>query len=454
MTTDTGRLLIPLAGVAVLVWLVARRRWHAFPALLLVSLLTGIFSGLDPAATVRAFSDGVGGVLRSIAAVVGLGTILGKLLAESGGAQVLANALVRKLGPARLSWSMLIIGFVVGLPTWFTVGLVLLVPVVVAVQRTTGVPLLSLGLPLLGGLALAHGLVPPHPGPMAAIGTLTSAVGATDTGKVILFALLTALPVGVAGHWLARRLAAAAGGVAPAAGMVPAPVAARPVAPPGVALVLVTILLPIFLMLAATVGALTIPDGHAGRRWLDFAGDPTVAMLAGVMLAGWSLGGRCGYDGAQLLRFTEESLGPVATVLLVVGAGGGFSKVLAAAGVGDVVAAMARGSGLSPLVLGWVVAAAIRVATGSSTVGITMAAGVVAPVAAATPGTSPELLVVAMGAGSLLLSHVNDGGFWFVKEYFGLTVSQTLRTWTVLVTALAPAALAVVLLLDRLRVWF
>ncbi len=451
MSSPAGLLLVTVAGVALLIVLVARLRLHAFLALTIVSLLVGLASAMDPAQVVRAFGDGVGGVLRSIAAVVGLGTILGKLLAESGGAQVLANTLIRALGEKRLPWSMLLIGFIVGLPTWFTVGLVLLMPVLLAVHRASGASLLTLGLPMLAGLALAHGLVPPHPGPMAAIGTLGAQVGATDTGRVILFALLVAIPAGVCAYWIARWLARRTPEEAMAAGL--PPVAAPPPAarPPSFGLTLGTILLPLALMLLATVGAIVLPAGHAVRRWLEFAGDPTVAMLAGVLLALWSLGIRCGYETKQLARFCDECLGPVATVLLVVGAGGGFSKVLAASGVGDVVAGLARGSGLSPLVLGWMLAAGIRVATGSSTVGITMAAGMVAPVAAATPGTSPELLVVAMGAGSLLLSHLNDGGFWFVKEYFQLSVAQTLRTWTALVTVLAVVALGLVLVVDWIR---
>ncbi len=388
-------------------------------------------------------------MLRGIAAVVGLGTILGQLLAESGGAQVLAQTLVRALGERRLPWTMWIIGFVVGLPTWFTVGLVLLMPVLLAVQRAAGTPLMRLGLPMLGGLALAHALVPPHPGPMAAIGTLGAEVGATDAGAVIFFAVAIAIPAGLLLHrpvaWLADRTPA--DGARPGAGegdgaSVAAAAAGRP---PGFGVTLATILLPLGLMLLATAGAIVLPAGHALRTWLEFAGDATVAMLLGVLVALGTLGRRFGLDSAQLARVAERSLGPVAAVLLVVGAGGGFSRVLAAGGVGEAVAGLARASGWSPLVLGWALAAGIRVATGSSTVGITMAAGLVAPLAAVTPGLSLELLVVAMGAGSLFLSHVNDGGFWFVKEYFRLDAAQTLRTWTVLATALAVAGLGLVL---------
>jgi GntP family gluconate:H+ symporter len=438
---------------------VARWRLHAFVALTLVSLLVGLGAGLEPAAAVRAYGEGMGGVLRGIAAVVGLGTILGKLLGESGGAEVLARTLARAFGERRLPWAMWIIGFVVGLPTWFTVGLVLLMPVLLAVQRTTGSPLLRLGLPMLGGLALAHALVPPHPGPMAAIGTLGVQVGSTDTGRVILFAVLVAIPAAILLHrpvaWLAARTPAEPGGAIadPAVATAPdgaaAAIASRRA--PQFGVTLATVLLPLALMLLATGGAIVLPAGHAARSWLEFAGDPTVAMLGGVLVALWTLGRRCGFSATELARLAEECLGPVAAVLLVVGAGGGFSRVLAAGGIGEAVAGLARASGWSPLVLGWTLAAGIRVATGSSTVGITMAAGLVAPIAAAQAQTSPELLVIAMGAGSLFLSHVNDGGFWFVKEYFRLSAAQTLRTWSVLASALALAGLALVLAADWLR---
>jgi GntP family gluconate:H+ symporter len=452
VTPDGTRLWIALGGVIVLILLVVRGRLHAFLALTMVSLGVGPALGLEPVQTVRAFGEGVGGVLRGIAVVVGLGSVLGKLLAESGGAEVLAHTLIRAMGRHRLPWAMLVIGFVVGLPTWFTVGLVLLMPVVLAVRGAAGVALMPLGLPMLAGLALAHGLVPPHPGPMAAIGTLGALAGGTDAGRVILLAIVVAVPVGLLALGVAGPLARH---IPETPVPAPASLAKEPTGPerrvPGFGLTLATILLPLGLMLLATVAGVALPPGQRLRRMLEFAGDPVVAMVVGVLVACWSLGTRCGFDRARLAGFTEECLGPVAAVLLVVGAGGGFSKVLAAAGVGDAVAAMARHGGVSPLVLGWGLAAAVRVATGSSTVGITMAAGMVAPLAAAAPGTSPELLVVAMGAGSLFLSHVNDGGFWFVKEYFQLSVAQTLRTWSVLVSVVAVAALPVILLLDWLR---
>lgn len=450
MNPSTLLLLVALLGVVGLVVMIARFKVHAFVALIITSLFVGLAAGMQPSDIGSAFGEGVGGVLKGIAVVVGLGTILGKLLAESGGAGVIARTLIHALGERNVPWTMLLVSFVVGLPTWFTVGLVLMIPVLFAVARETKQPLLLLGLPMLAGLSIAHGLVPPHPGPMAAIGTLlpVNPSAPPDVGRVILYALLVGLPsAAIAGPVFARFIApnihVPLGGIGEQMAK-----QATHTNPPGFALALFTVLLPILLMMLATAGNVVLQEGAPVRTWLGFLGDPTVAMLIGVLFAYRSFGFDRGFDRTALAKFTDECLGPVATVLLVVGAGGGFSKVLTASGVGQVVAELARSSQVHPLVLGWFVAAAIRVATGSATVAITMAAGILVPVAQASPGLNLELLVLAMGAGSLILSHLNDGGFWFVKEYLNLTVEQTLKTWTVMETILSILALGFILLLN------
>lgn len=302
-----------------------------------------------------------------------------------------------------------------------------------------------LGIPLLSGLSVAHGLVPPHPGPLAAVGLLHA-----DLGKTILWSIGIGLPTAVlAGPWLGRRLAA----LAPVElGRLADQLTGRPAAanPPGFGVTLLAILLPILLMLAATLARVESLPGGAWRSVAAFLGHPLIAMLTGTLLCFRVLGAARGFDAAQVLRFSEECLGPVAMVLLVVGCGGGFSKVLTAAGVGQAIAAYAEGARLSPVVLGWLVAALIRVATGSATVSVTTAAGLVADYATRTAGTNLELVVVATGAGSLILSHVNDGGFWFVKEYFNLSVTQTLKSWTVMETVISLAALGLCLAAEQL----
>lgn len=441
LSQPTTLLIYAAGAVALLVFLVARWKLNAFIALVLASLCVGLGAGVRPLDIAKAFQEGVGGTLGFIAVVVGLGTMLGKLLAESGGAEVVAQTFIRAFGGGRLPWTLMFVAFIVGLPVFFGVGLVLLIPIVFTLVRETRQPLLLLGIPVIAGLASSHSLVPPHPGPMVAI----EKVGA-DVGKTILWSIAIGLPAAmVAGPIFARliapRLVVEPGGLGEKLSQQPPVQTARP----GFGLTLFTITLPILLMLGATIADITLPRGDARREWAGFLGSPLVAMLLAVLFALWSFGARCGFDRTKLVKFTDECVGPCATIFLVVGAGGGFGKVLDVSGVDDAIAELAKGLSFSPLLLGWMVAAAIRVAVGSATVAITLASAIMAPIVAGTP-VSRELLVVAMGGGSVICSHLNDGGFWFVKEYFNLTAAQTLQTWTVLTTLISLATLLLVLL--------
>lgn len=439
-------LLCVLLSVLGLILLISRFKVNAFVALILASVFMGLCSGMALPAIARSFQEGVGSVLGSVAVVIGLGTVLGKMLAESGGARVVATTLIGVMGARRLPWAMLLVGFIVGIPVFFSVGLVLLAPILFTVARQAGAPLLSLAVPLLAGLSVAHGLVPPHPGPIVAIGMLNADVGLTVAYSIAV-GVPTALVAGPwLGAWLARRVpVTASGGLADQFAA-----AGEYVTAPGFGVTVATILLPVGLMLLATVVDLTLSPEHPVRQWADFVGSPLVALLIAVVVSFYSFGFARGFRRDRIATFAHESLGPVASVLLVVGAGGGFNRVLVESGAGGVIAALAAASNVSVLLLGWLIAAALRVATGSATVAISTAAGIVAPMTAASPGVNLELLVLAMGAGSLILSHVNDGGFWLVKEYLNLSVAQTLTTWTIMETVIAVVALAFVLLLDVL----
>jgi len=448
---DPTRLLLCVAlGVLGLIVLVARFKLNSILALIVASLFVGITSGMNLPDIASAFQQGVGKVLADIAMVVGLGTVLGKLLAESGGAQVVADTLIQSLGQQRLPWAMMLVAFIVGLPVFFAVGLVLLAPILFTVARQSGTPLLQLGLPLVAGLSVAHGLVPPHPGPMAAVASLRGADGhSADLGKVILYSLLIGLPVAVLTGPLLRKWIVGRETVPLAGGIVDALSApAAPPRKPGFALTIFSILLPVLLMLLKTAADVTRPEGDALRRWADLLGNPLVAMTLATLFALWSFGTARGFSRDQVSKFTNDCLGPAAIVLLVVGAGGGFNGVLIASGAGKAIGEMTKQLPLSPLVVGWIVAALIRVATGSATVAIITASGLLAERVASTPGLNVELMVLAMGAGSVVLSHVNDGGFWLVKEYLNMTVAQTLRTWTVLETLISVVTLGLVLLID------
>lgn len=441
-------LLLAAAAILVLIVLVVRVKMHAFPALMIVSLGLGLAAGLDGTAVVNAFLQGVGSTLGFIAVVIGLGTFVGALLAESGGAAAVGRAAVGAVGERGLPWAVAVIGFVIGLPVFFAVGLVLLFPVVVALGATSGRPMLTLLLPLVAGLSASHGLVAPHPGPLVAIARLEA-----DTGLSILYGIATGVPAFIAAGPLFVRLLPASllARGAPMAVAAP-PSAATP--PPGVALTLATVLLPIALMLVVTVlatgqGGATRTAGGALAAVI-FLGQPAVALLVGALVATEVFGRRRGLTGTALLGIAERSLFPIASVLLIVGAGGGFGRVLDQAGLGGAITTAVASLSLSPIVFGWLVAALLRIAVGSATVAITTAAAIVAPLLAGAPDTNRELLVVALGAGSLIASHVNDGGFWLVKEYLGLDVPTTLKTWTVIETIISVVALAVVLALDAI----
>jgi GntP family gluconate:H+ symporter len=441
--------LLALAGMAVvmLVLLVTRWRWNPFLALTLTSLLMGggaVLLCVVPTSNTVAwtfpgvletFQSGLGRTLGSVAPLVILGAILGRVLAESGGATVLAQRFTRFFGKANAGWCIIALAITVGLSTWFAVGLYLLLPVLVSLTRETGRPFLTLAVPMLAFLSVMHGLMPPHPGPVIAVAALQA-----DTGKVLLWALLIGIPTAaVAGPFFAR-------------------IAVQPALPerssdeslsqvlPGFGITLLTILLPVLHMLGSTLVELLHAQASVVGRCLTGVGHPVAAMFIGVLFSLWSLGLRCGRDLAALMRSVEQSGASVGMMLLIVGAGGGFGRVLTESGVARVLGGLAAEAHLPILIYAWLAAAFIRVATGSATVAITVAAELIAPLI--TPGSlvNRELLVLAIGFGSLFLSHLNDGGFWIVKESLGLTVRETLQTWTITETIIGIAGLLLTLL--------
>jgi GntP family gluconate:H+ symporter len=441
LTDSASLLLIAALGVAVVVALITWVRMPAFLALAVGSLAVGLAAKMPLANIPRAFQAGVGDTLGFVAMVIGLGTVIGKLLAESGGAAVVAAAIVRAMGERRLDWAMMLSGFVIGLPVFFQVGLVLLAPVMFTVAESTGTPLLRLGLPLVAGLSTAHGLVPPHPGPVAALVQLHA-----DPGRTLLYSLIVGFPTAIVSGPLFARFATTR--VSSQPGTIAAQLAGHSVSgrAPALGITLATILMPVVLMLAAALAQM-LPASSTVRAAIEFAGTPLMAMLLSTLLALLTFGTACGFDRRRILQFAEEALPPIAGVLLVVGAGGGFARVLDLAGVDTAIADAMGGKAISPLVLGWLIASLLRIAVGSATVSVVTAAGIMAPIAAAMPGVNRELLVVAIGAGSLIAGHVNDGGFWLVKEYLNTSVAQTLATWTVLETVISVCGLIGTLLL-------
>ena len=454
---DVQVLGVAAAGIAILVLLIVWLRLHAFLALTIGALFVGLGSGIAMDKVTASYEAGVGGVLGYVGVLIALGAMLGKLLADSGGADKVVDTLLHGR-PATLPWKMALIAAIIGIPMFFEIGLVLLIPVVMlAVHRSKG-PAMRLGIPALAGLSVLHGFIPPHPGPLAAIAILHANVGVTlALGLLIavpavavagpLFGLLAArlVPIGAAGAGLAvTQGQAAAGGDGPQARD---PAATRS---PSFAMTMLTLLSPLALMLLKAGADVWLPKGSPQRLPLDFVGDPVFALLVAVLLAMVTFGTRVGFTPAVLTKKIGASLMPVVGVMLIVGAGGGFKQSLVDGGTGIAIAKLAVAAGLSTLLLGWIVAVLIRLATGSATVATVTAAGIVAPLAAGLAPTQLSLVVLAIGAGSVFFSHVNDAGFWLVKEYFGLSVGETIKTWSIMETVISLVGLAIVVGLSRM----
>jgi len=439
-------MLYALLAIAVLVLLVTWLKLNPFIALLISSLTLGAMvvassGALTMAEVLKAFQTGFGNTLAGTGAIIVLGVVFGKLLAESGGAGVLAKQFIQTLGPSRIGLCIILLALCVGMTTWFAVGLLLILPIVITLAKETGKPFLLLVLPLLSFLSVMHGLMPPHPGPVIAIEALHA-----DMGKVIIWALVLGIPVAaIAGPFFARLAVKRVVVATPE--FTPSVTAGQTL--PTFGLTIFTVLLPVLLLLTGTlVELLHAKEALWGKIGL-FVGNPVIALLLSVLFAMWAFGRRCGRSAGELLKFSEQSVSGIGMTLILVGAGGGFALVMRTAGVDKQLAELAASAGLPLLVYGWLVSAFIRVATGSATVAITVASGFIAPVLAAHPGTSPELMVISIGCGSLFLSHLNDSGFWMVKECLGLTVGQTLRTWTITETLIGFSGLGMALLAEQ-----
>jgi GntP family gluconate:H+ symporter len=430
-------LLSGLAAIILLIILIARYKINPFIVLFSVSLALAIVTGMPMSAIVKSFETGVGNTLGHIAIVVALGTMLGKMMAESGGAERIARTLINAFGKKNVHWAMMVIGIVVGLPVFFEVGFVLLIPIAFNVAKRTGTSLILVGLPMVAGLSVVHGLVPPHPAALLAVRTFNA-----DMGRTIFYALLVGIPTAVVAGPLYAKL------IAPHVKL-PAknPVADQFVEEkserdlPNFGLTLATILFPVVLMLAGSWAESWVSPGTTAANVLHLLGNADIALLIGVVVSFITLGKMRGISWETILKFSNESLAPTAAITLLVGAGGGFGRILQDSGISGTIVQVALGAHVSILFLTWLVAALVRLATGSATVAMTTAAGIVAPISMHATAVRPELLALAAGAGSLVFSHVNDGGFWLVKEYFNMSVADTMKTWSICETIISVLAL-------------
>lgn len=451
---SSGRLVpAALAGIALIVVLITYFKVHPFLSLTLGSLLVGIVAGLPVADTVDAFVKGFGDTAAGVGALIAFGAMFGKLLADSGGADQIVDTIIGRTGRRFLPWAMALAGALIGLPMFFEIGLVLLVPVILLVARRAQMSIIAVGIPALAGLSAMHGLVPPHPGPLVAIDNLKA-----DLGLTLALGIAVALPtIALSGPVFARFASRWVDVPAPDLYVTGAdqPDAedhaaddAEPRRRPSFPVTLCTVLLPVVLMLGKAVADIALDEGGRVRTVLDNLGTPLVALIIAVVVAMFTFGRGSGMDREAIASSLAGSLPPIAGPLLIVAAGGGFKQTLVDTGIGDLVADWVKDSDLSVLFLAWLVAVLIRLATGSATVATVTAAGILAPLAGTLDSGETSLLVLAIGAGSLFFSHVNDAGFWLVKEYFGLSVGQNIRTWSLMETAISVCGLVFVLLLN------
>jgi len=406
-------------------------------ALLTVSIVAGLSLGLAPDLVVKSIQTGVGDTLGSLALVLGLGAMFGKMIEISGAARQISETLVSKFGKERLPWAMMLTGLVVGIPLFYNAGFVILVPLVFSVAQTSRVPLLWVAIPMAASLSVTHGFLPPHPGP-----TAIASIFKADLGKTLLYGFVLALPIAIiAGPFFARLMKKIKTGEIKSV-----PVTATIDELPSVGLSFGLAVFPVLLISFATIGTsfmgLNSPVIH-------LLGEPVFALLLALLLACYFLGWRRGMTMKQMMTFLQESVSAIAMIMMVIAAGGGFKQVLIDSGVAKEVAFQASRLSLSPLVLAWLIAAVVRLSIGSATVAGLTAAGIVSTMAQG-PGVNPELMVLSVGAGSLLCSHVNDTGFWMFKEYFNLSLKQTFLSWSTMETIISILGLMGVLILSKI----
>ena len=465
-------LLLSFIGILCLILLIVWCKLDTFISFIVVSVALGLACGLDIHRISDAIQKGIGSIMGSLVIILGFGAMLGRLIAESGAAQQITQSLVRLSGIRYIQWAMALSGFLVGLPMFFSAGFMVLMPLVFAVGASTRLPLLYLGIPVLAALSVAHGFLPPHPAATAIARQLHA-----DIGKTLLYGLIVAVPTIILSGILFGKTMRKYKSVPN-----PSLLTIKLMEPdqlPGLGLSLTAALMPLILLTSTTlvnlIPGFSASPGAPGstpppviaviKKIMAFIGDPDMAMLISVLAGIYLLGLRRGRRMSALMKSLEDAFKGVAPVMLIIAGAGVFMQVMSEGGVNVYIAKSLVHTTISPLILGWGVAALIRICTGSSTVAGLTTVGILLPLVqqAAVPlayhtavslaphaAVPPELMVLAIGAGSMTFSHVNDGGFWLFKEYFNLTIRQTFATWTMMETMVSVAGLLMVLLLNQI----
>ncbi|WP_343739537.1 gluconate:H+ symporter [Delftia tsuruhatensis] len=454
---DTQLLLIALASVLVLVALIVSRiRLHPLLALLVVSIGVGFATGMAPGEIVKNLTNGAGKTLGAVGVVIALGAMLGKILADSGTTERLAGAILQRTSERMIPWAMTLVAFVIGIPMFFEVGLVVMLPLIFSVarklesnERFKGSAYVYVGVPVIAALAAMHGMVPPHPGPLTAIATLH-----TTAGPTMLYGFLAVIPAMVLGGPLYGAFITPRMSTRPDAALLEQFTSGKKEggegSAPSIGMGVLCALLPALLMLVHALAEVLLPKDSGLLHAAAFLGNPLVAMLLGVVFASITLGYLRGADAEKLRDALGQSLKPIAGIMLIIAGGGAFQQILTSAKVGDAIVHMTQQFALPPLVLGWMIAMLLSVSTGSATVGIVGAAGLLAPLAASDPSLNVPLLALAIGCGSLFFNYANHAGFWMVKESFGMSMGEATKTITVVQSIVSFVGLLMVLLFNLL----
>lgn len=442
-------LISVVLGIIILLSLIIFLKLNTFIALIITSIITALLLGMPLNKIMETVENGMGSTLGHIALIFGLGAILGKLLSDGGGATRIADTLIAKFGQKHVQWAMLIAAFIVGIALFFEVGLVLLIPLVFTVPKRANVSILKLGLPMVTALSVTHGFLPPHPGPVVIAKELKA-----NIGHVLMYGIIIAIPVTLIAGPLFNKFAQK---IIPSAysreGDISALGAQKEFTNeemPGFGISILTAILPVILMLISTIVQLV--TGHdtpknSVESIIYLIGNAGTAMLIAVIFAIFTMGILRKRKMEDIMESVTQAIYPIGMMLLIIGGGGTFKQVLIDGGVGDTIAKMFEGTHMSPILLAWIVAAVLRIALGSATVAAISTTGIVMPLLQASD-TNVALVVLAIGAGSVILSHVNDAGFWMFREYFGLTVKETFLTWSLLETVISVSGIIFILFIS------
>ena len=431
--------IILAIGILLLILLITWARLNAFLAFIIVSILIGLFNGMDVTAIINSLQKGMGDLLGSVIIILGLGAMLGKLVADSGAAQKIATGLMNAFGKKYLMWALVLTAFIVGIPLFYNVGFVLMVPLIITLSKRYNIPAVYIGIPMLSALSVTHGYLPPHPSPTALVTQYNA-----DLGVTLLYGFIVAVPaIIVAGPLFAltlkkidsKPLETFAGKNIPDNEL------------PGLFISMFTAFLPVILIAAGTIVKLLVSSDNIIIKVIIALSDPVIAMTLTLLFAVYSLGLQRGRKMKEVMMPLTEAVKDIAMIVFIIGGAGALKQILTDTGISGQIAEGLQGMNVHPLFAAWSIAAIIRVCLGSATVAGLTAAGIVAPLVATT-GVNPSLMVLATGAGSLMFSHVNDGGFWLFKEYFNLSFKDTIRTWSLMETIVSIVGIIAVFILN------